>query len=288
MFDAKELAKKAKAAGMKYAVLTTKHHEGFCLFDTKYTDYNVMNTPFGRDIVREYVDAFREEGLKIGLYYSLIDWHHPDFTIDFNHPRRNDENAEELDKGRDVSIYTEYMRISYKVGNVLLFEVLVHKFLAAHELVHKAQGVHHGDHAVEAADLGQGLIAKADGLRDGQGLADAGSFDKDVVEAVRFDEVEYLFEQVGLQGTADTAVFEGNEAVVFQFHGAALGNEGGVDIYLADIIYDNSDLVAFLIGEHVIEQGGLARAEVAGQNSDGDYLSSHYVDLSFKGCMRHR
>ena len=48
MFDAKALAKKAKSAGMKYAVLTTKHHEGFCLFDTKYTDYNVMNTPFGR------------------------------------------------------------------------------------------------------------------------------------------------------------------------------------------------------------------------------------------------
>lgn len=110
MFDAKELAKKAKAAGMKYAVLTTKHHEGFCLFDTKYTDYNVMNTPFGRDIVREYVDAFREEGLRIGLYYSLIDWHHPDFTIDFNHPRRNDENAHELNNGRDMKRYSEYMR----------------------------------------------------------------------------------------------------------------------------------------------------------------------------------
>ena len=110
MFDAKALAKKAKAAGMKYAVLTTKHHEGFCLFDTKYTDYNVMNTPFGRDIVKEYVDAFRAEGLRIGLYYSLIDWHHPDFTIDTIHPRKLDSNVAELNQGRDMKRYAEYMR----------------------------------------------------------------------------------------------------------------------------------------------------------------------------------
>ena len=61
---------------MKYAVLTTKHHEGFCLFDSQYTDYKATNTPAGRDLVREFVDAFRAEGLKIGFYYSLIDWHH--------------------------------------------------------------------------------------------------------------------------------------------------------------------------------------------------------------------
>ncbi len=67
---------------MKYAVLTTKHHEGFCMWDTQYTDYKCTNTPAGRDLVREYVDAFRAEGLRIGFYYSLIDWHHPDFPID--------------------------------------------------------------------------------------------------------------------------------------------------------------------------------------------------------------
>ncbi len=110
LLDAREWAKKAKAAGMKYAILTTKHHEGFCLFDTKYTDYNVMNTPYGKDIVREYVDAFRAEGLKIGFYYSLIDWHHPDFPIDKAHPRRKDANAEELDRGRDMKKYAQYMR----------------------------------------------------------------------------------------------------------------------------------------------------------------------------------
>ncbi len=110
LFDAREWAKKAKAAGMKYAVLTTKHHEGFCLFDSCHTDYKITNTPFGRDLVKEYVDAFRAEGLHVGFYYSLIDWHHPDFPIDSLHPRRNDPNAEELDKGRDVRKYAAYMR----------------------------------------------------------------------------------------------------------------------------------------------------------------------------------
>lgn len=110
LFDAHEWAKKAKAAGMKYAVLTTKHHEGFCLFDSKHTDYKITNTPFGRDLVKEYTDAFRAEGLHVGFYYSLIDWHHPEFPIDSLHPRRNDPNAEELDKGRDVHKYAAYMR----------------------------------------------------------------------------------------------------------------------------------------------------------------------------------
>ena len=78
-YDPREWAKIAKAAGMKYAVLTAKHHDGFCLFDSKYTDFKATNTPCGRDLIKEYVEAFRAEGLKVGLYYSLIDWHHPDF-----------------------------------------------------------------------------------------------------------------------------------------------------------------------------------------------------------------
>lgn len=110
LLDAKDWARRAKQAGMKYVVLTTKHHEGFCLWDSKYTDYKSTNTEFGRDIVREYVDAFRAEGLKIGFYYSLLDWHHPEFTIDRIHPRRHDANAEELNKGRDIKKYAQYMR----------------------------------------------------------------------------------------------------------------------------------------------------------------------------------
>ncbi len=110
MYNPREWAKLAKAAGMKYAVLTTKHHEGFCMFDSQYTDYKCTNTPAGRDLVREYVDAFRAEGLRVGFYYSLIDWHHPHFTVDQIHPRRNDDNPAELNEGRDMHIYAEYMR----------------------------------------------------------------------------------------------------------------------------------------------------------------------------------
>ena len=110
LFDPREWARQAKAAGMKYAVLTTKHHEGFCLFDSQFTDYKSTNTPAGRDLVREYVDAFRAEGLRIGFYYSLIDWHHPDFPIDMLHPRRDDVDARQLNEGRDVEKYAAYMR----------------------------------------------------------------------------------------------------------------------------------------------------------------------------------
>ncbi|MBT1676208.1 alpha-L-fucosidase [Curtobacterium aurantiacum] len=111
LFDAADWARRARAAGMKYVVLTTKHHEGFCLWDTALTDYKSTNTPFGRDIVREFVDAVRAEGLRVGFYHSLIDWHHPDFTVDGVHPRRDDspEEIEAFNEGRDMSRYREYL-----------------------------------------------------------------------------------------------------------------------------------------------------------------------------------
>ena len=112
LYNPKEWARMAKEAGMKYVVLTAKHHEGFCLFDSKYTDYKATNTPFGRDIIKEYVEAFRGEGLKVGFYYSLIDWHHPDYTIDRQHPQRVETDAEydKLNKGKDMNRYREYMK----------------------------------------------------------------------------------------------------------------------------------------------------------------------------------
>lgn len=112
LFDPSEWAKKAKAAGMKYAVITTKHHEGFNMFASEYTDYNIMNTPYGKDIIKEWVDAFRAEGLGIGFYYSLIDWHHPEYTIDRVHPQSAEtkEEYDELNKDRDMSIYREYLK----------------------------------------------------------------------------------------------------------------------------------------------------------------------------------
>jgi alpha-L-fucosidase len=74
--DCNQWALAAKSAHMTYGCLTTKHHSGFCIWDTKTTDYNVMNSPLKRDVVREYTDAFRAQGLKVCLYYSILDTHH--------------------------------------------------------------------------------------------------------------------------------------------------------------------------------------------------------------------
>lgn len=92
-YNPKEWARSAREAGMKYAVLTAKHHDGFCLFDSAYTDYKSTHTKCGRDLVKEYVEAFRAEGIKVGLYYSLLDWHHEDYPHygDLRHPMRDNE-----------------------------------------------------------------------------------------------------------------------------------------------------------------------------------------------------
>ena len=112
LYNPKEWARMAKAAGMRYVVLTAKHHEGFCLWDSKYTDYKATNTPFGKDLIKEYVEAFRAEGLKVGFYYSLIDWHHPDYTIDRVHPQRQESDADfaKLNAGKDMNKYREYLK----------------------------------------------------------------------------------------------------------------------------------------------------------------------------------
>ena len=88
--DCDQWVRVARDAGFRYVLLITKHHDGFCLFDSALTDYKSTNAPCGRDLVREFVDAVRAEGLRVGLYYSLLDWHHPDFPKykDPNHPMR--------------------------------------------------------------------------------------------------------------------------------------------------------------------------------------------------------
>jgi alpha-L-fucosidase len=101
-FDAKAWAKVVKDTGAKYVVFLTKHHDGFCLFDTKQTDYNIMNGPFKRDVTKELADACRAEGIGFFPYYSTCDWHHPDFPV--TSPGGNTKRqTSNLDK------YTEYL-----------------------------------------------------------------------------------------------------------------------------------------------------------------------------------
>lgn len=108
-YDPKTWARLAKKAGMKYAVLTAKHHDGFCLFDTQLTDFKSTNAPCHRDLVREFLEAFRAEGIRVGLYFSVIDWRHPDFPHygDMHHPMRN--NPEYSNENRNFDRYLEYM-----------------------------------------------------------------------------------------------------------------------------------------------------------------------------------
>lgn len=91
LYDPAAWADAAAGAGMKYFVVTTKHHEGFCLWDSDLTDYKAPNTPAGRDLLRPMVEAFRERGIRTGFYHSIIDWHHPEYVIDDrNHSRRGE------------------------------------------------------------------------------------------------------------------------------------------------------------------------------------------------------
>lgn len=108
-YDPCRWAKAAKQAGMKYVVLTAKHHDGFCLFDSHYTDFKSTNTRLGRDVVTDFVQAVRAEGLKVGLYYSLLDWYHPDYPHygDQNHPMRN--RPEYGNENRNFDRYLDYM-----------------------------------------------------------------------------------------------------------------------------------------------------------------------------------
>jgi len=108
-YDPREWARIAKGAGMKYGVMTAKHHDGFCLFDSKLTDYKSTKTQCKRDLIREYVDAFRAEGLGVGLYYSLLDWHHEDYPHygDGAHP--DGRNPAYKDKTHHFDNYLQYM-----------------------------------------------------------------------------------------------------------------------------------------------------------------------------------
>lgn len=109
LFDPNRWADIAANAGFRYLVITAKHEDGFCLWDSKLTDFKVTNTPFGKDIIRPLLDAFRARGLRVGLYYTQIDHHHPHFTIDDLHHLRDHPDRAVLNAGRDMNIYRKYL-----------------------------------------------------------------------------------------------------------------------------------------------------------------------------------
>lgn len=102
-FNAMDWVDITKAAGMKYMVFVTKHHDGFCMWNTKQTDYNIMHTPFGRDTMKELADACRQQKMPFGAYYSVCDWHNPDF------PRTGVGGSERREKS-DIEAYRRYLQ----------------------------------------------------------------------------------------------------------------------------------------------------------------------------------
>lgn len=120
LYDPQLWAQAASDAGMKYFVITTKHHDGFCLWDSRMTDYKAPNTRAGRDLLRPMVDAFRGHGLRTGFYHSLIDWHHPQYVIDSaNHPRRGELAAKDKTSGGDPNVGRDQMKYAdYLHGQV--------------------------------------------------------------------------------------------------------------------------------------------------------------------------
>ena len=137
-YDPRQWARLAREAGAGYAILTTKHHDGFCLFDSALTDYHAGNTPARRDLVREFVDAVRAEGLRVGLYYSLVDWHHPDYPAwgDRQHPMR--DNPAFKDRPHHWPNYVAYLHgqvrellSNYGQIDLLLFDFSYNDFFGA-------------------------------------------------------------------------------------------------------------------------------------------------------------
>jgi alpha-L-fucosidase len=110
-FDANSWVTVAKAAGMKYIILTTKHHDGFCLWNTRQTDFNVMNSPLGRDVVKELAEACKKQGIAFGTYYSTCDWHHPDFPLTSPGGQKTRDTS-------NLDAYTTYLK--KQVGELLL------------------------------------------------------------------------------------------------------------------------------------------------------------------------
>ena len=152
-----------------------------------------------------------------------------------------------------------------QILNILLVDVGAQQVVAALELVAHTQGIDHRNHAVELQIavldiLGTQLGDADNGLGNGTGLADAAGLDDDIVEAVHGQDVLQLLDEVHLQGAADAAVLQGYQGVVLLAYHPTLLNEVGIDVHLADIVYNDSKLDTLLVLKDTIEQCGLSAA----------------------------
>lgn len=107
LFDAGEWIGAAKIAGMKYFVITSKHHDGFCLWESEYTEYDIMSTPYHQDVLRQLSDECARQGILFCTYYSILDWHHPHYTTRYGGDARPVEKS-------DMSVYKIYLKNQIK------------------------------------------------------------------------------------------------------------------------------------------------------------------------------
>jgi len=114
-FNADAIVELAKNAGMKYLVITTKHHEGFCLWDSEYTDYDIVATPMkGRDFIKELSDACKKQGIHFGTYYSIIDWNHPSQYVPIDSAEGKGNWGQPTMKPGKKQEYIQYMKNQIK------------------------------------------------------------------------------------------------------------------------------------------------------------------------------
>jgi len=123
----------AEEAGMEYVVLTAKHHDGFCLWDTRETGFNTMNTPYGQDIVKRYTDACHKRGMPVGIYYSVVAWNHPNYP---NQGRHHELAGPEPGDTPDIEAYMEFLRrqvrelcTNYGEVNLFWWDMNVEKYV---------------------------------------------------------------------------------------------------------------------------------------------------------------
>ncbi|HKK46364.1 MAG TPA: alpha-L-fucosidase [Balneolaceae bacterium] len=114
LFDAAKWVRTAKEAGMKYLIITSKHHDGFCLWDSQYTDYDIMSTPYHKDILKALSEECKKQGIKFGIYYSIADWHHPDYPVDQREVKPSYKSASKSEKEQAMARYIPYMKSQLK------------------------------------------------------------------------------------------------------------------------------------------------------------------------------